>query len=379
MRIMLIALLMVMLAQGVRDARAADDVLGVLFAVGDIAECTTNPNEKFKSGEAIANLVKAEIEKARAEAQKPNLPVAVLALGDIAYDHGTPKAFECFDKHWSKLKSIMYPVPGNHEYDKKLETGEASDNGKNHAKPYFDYFTDEPGSERFRTTVKQNGDQAGFYFTNFPESAARPWRLIALNSNTNVGAQTVKLKAELKSTKDAGVRCVLAFSHAFFYSSGRHGHGHIGTGPLNAALKPEGSMAGVFHALHEGRASIHVAGHDHHYEQLGRASAKGLNKDKGKSAQAKDGVRSFVVGTGGTQLHSAAKKQKGADGTLKLANNYDRKWVFQEAYNIDGYGILKIELFDGFYKWQYVTEPSHSGTTVILKPMPENRDECNRP
>ena len=74
---------------------------------------------------------------------------------------------------------------------------------------------------------------------------------------------------------------------------------------------PESSMAGIFQALHEGGASLLISGHDHHFEQLGRANAKAKDADKGKSAHAKDGVRSFVVGTGGTQLHSRPLRKQG--------------------------------------------------------------------
>lgn len=358
-------------------AAATDGVLGVLFAVGDIAECAS-PGEKFKSGEAIAKLVQAEIDKAKMEAQDQNLPVAVLALGDIAYDSGEPKSFKCFDTYWRDLRNVLLPVPGNHEYEKKNEDGEADDNGKRHAKPFFDYFTDDAATgDRFKKTVKQNGDSAGYYFVNFPENADKPWRLVGLNSHHNIPEQVTKLKADLKATRDAGVRCVLAFSHAFFYSSGRHGHGLNGLGSWTEKLRPESVMSGVFQALYEGGASLLVSGHDHHYEQLGRANAKGLDKDYGKAAVKKDGVRSFIVGTGGTQLYSLPQRK--VDNKKIPGNDYARKWAFQEAYNLTGYGVLKIELYEGFYKWQYVPEPSQPGTTVIVKPLPENKDNCNRP
>jgi hypothetical protein len=350
--------------------------MAVLFAVGDIAECVGDPDDRLKSGEAIANLITAEIAKAKDAAGNPDLPVGVLALGDLAYDHGTPKSFSCFDMHWKSLRPVLYPVPGNHEYDKKLANGEASSAGTRHATPYFTYFTDEAGTRRFQDTVRQHGERAGYYFVNFPEGAAKPWRLIGLNSNTGIGDQVDKLKDDLKATRDAGVRCVLAFSHAFYYSSGRHGHGLNGLGNFNEKLVPGSSMAGVFQALYDGGASLLVAGHDHHFEQLGRAKPKGRNADKGKSAEAKDGVRSFIVGTGGTQLHALPTRKTGKKSIP--GNDYARKWTFQEVYNLTGYGVLKLELYDGFYKWAYVPEPSRPGELVVVKALAENRDDCNR-
>ena len=42
---------------------------------------------------------------------------AVLALGDIQYECGGYQAFlQSYDPTWGRVKSITYPVPGNHEY-----------------------------------------------------------------------------------------------------------------------------------------------------------------------------------------------------------------------------------------------------------------------
>ena len=136
-------------------------------------------------------------------------------------------------------------------------------------------------------------------------------------------------------------------------------------------------MERVFEALYVGGASLLVAGHDHHFEQLGRAKAKGRDADKGKSAEATNGVRSFVVGTGGTLLHAHPKRKISKNKSIP-GNDYARKWSFQEAFNLEGFGVLKIELYDGFYKWAFVHEPTRPGTMVVVKPLAENRDDCNR-
>src|SRR5262249_49485850 len=107
----------------------ADDPIGMLFAVGDIAECLTAADNKDltspdpkkrakaeegvsnKSGAATAALIKQEIEKAKA--QYPKIEVRVLALGDLAYDCGATKAFRCFQKTWGQFEAdkILLPVP----------------------------------------------------------------------------------------------------------------------------------------------------------------------------------------------------------------------------------------------------------------------------
>jgi hypothetical protein len=73
-----------------------------------------------------------------------------------------------------------------------------------------------------------------------------------------------------------------------------------------------------------------------------------------------DGVRSFIVGTGGTRLHN---------------NDYQKKWSFTEAYDLNRYGILKIVLFENSYQWEFITaSPSNTSIKVIKT---GNADSCN--
>jgi len=84
---------------------------------------------EIKSGRATAQLVIDEIRKSKA--QDPNYPVAVIALGDLAYDCGTAAAFQCFDASWGKIREHLkldaddrfLLVPGNHEYAPKRQVG----------------------------------------------------------------------------------------------------------------------------------------------------------------------------------------------------------------------------------------------------------------
>ena len=174
MRKLLFAGAAALLAQSLPVVAADEKPLGILFAVGDVAECTKDPNQKFKSGEAIAVSTTTQIKKAQHDI-RPDIPVAVLALGPRPDHRGTPEGFECFRKHWGgSLRDVLYPVPGNHEYDRKDSKGNASSKGTKHASPFFDHFTDAPGGNRFKDTVKQHGDSAGYYFVDFPETAAKP-------------------------------------------------------------------------------------------------------------------------------------------------------------------------------------------------------------
>ena len=85
-----------------------------LVGAGDIAECSPDNNAK-----ATAALL-------------DNIPGTVLALGDNAYPHGTPKQYaNCYDNYrlpdgsvfdanrtywWGKFKARTMPVLGNHDY-----------------------------------------------------------------------------------------------------------------------------------------------------------------------------------------------------------------------------------------------------------------------
>jgi hypothetical protein len=343
-------------------ARADENPIGILLAAGDIVTCVTN---KTKSGKATADLIKAEI--AKADALSPKVEVRVLALGDLVYEHGAKKGFdECFHKTWGQFKDKILPVPGNHDY----ETA--------HGAPYFKYF------EKTLQGLKAD-KQLGYYSVEFPPPKAPPenntsWQIIAFNSNDETGSDQTQVKwleSELIRTK--AKRCVLAFSHAFFYSSGRHGHAdkdkngkpQNGVIDLIKPLLPGKEMHDMFRLLHAHRASVLLAGHDHHFEQLGRANAEAKPADYGQAAMVPDGVRSFVVGTGGKRLHSEPKIGD------KLGNDYTYPWAFREAYDLQSYGILKIELLPTSYRWKFVsTDPS--STTMQGDAKNVTSDNCNR-
>jgi len=73
-------------------------------------------------------------------------------------------------------------------------------------------------------------------------------------------------------------------------------------------------------------------------------------------------VRSFVVGTGGTRLHG---------------NDYKRKWAFTEAYDLQSYGVLRIDLYSGSYSWEFLPTKENKASFQVLKEV--RRDDCNRP
>ena len=80
-------------------------LLGVLLAAGDIAWC------KEDGHKATAAILRAQM----ANATKNNVPVLVLALGDLAYPGGGQAELNCFHSSWGKavIEEPAVPVPGN--------------------------------------------------------------------------------------------------------------------------------------------------------------------------------------------------------------------------------------------------------------------------
>ena len=325
--------------------------IGMLLAVGDITTCSKDP---VRSGKATADLVAEQIRKAKE--RDPNLSIRVLVLGDLAYQCGASKAFKCFGTNWRQFDNEMLPVPGNHEYEGKR--GSAGNetcvrDGNTHARPYFRYFANNP--------LVKPADE--FYSVRFPNPETGPWLLVGLNPYAGRAPQ--KLKDHLQNAQNRPMRCVLAFAHYSLYSSGRHGHGQDGDPDLSAALQPEERIRETYRALLDAGASVLLAGHDHHYEQLGRATAEGQADDKGESARVADGVkeglRTFVVGTGGKRLYS---------------EKYEHNWVFREAYDLASHGILKIDLYSDSYPWEFVPINDNSASMTVIKNVAS--DTCNR-
>ena len=219
------------------------------------------------------------------------LPGSLAILGDIAYPDGTIGNFEsCFEPAWGPMRSRMHPTPGNHEY----ETPEAS--------AYFAWFgaaAGEPGQ--------------GWYSWDLGA-----WHLVALNSNCALvggcGAgspQLAWLEADLAAHPTA---CLLAYWHHPRYSSGRHG-----------SIEETDAL---WNALVGAGMDVALAGHDHTYERM-----------------VVDGVREFVVGTGGRSLYPFE----------------DEALPATEVRQDDTYGILRLDLGEGGYEWEFLP----AGPTVF--------------
>ena len=249
----------------------------VVVAAGDIADCFTEGDE------ATARLV-------------GGIEGTILTLGDNAYPDGSAENFaECYDSSWGKFKARTMPAPGNHEYETAGSSG------------YFDYFGDAAGDP-----------DKGYYSYDLGA-----WHLVALNSNCGVGEircgpgspQGRWLKEDL-AANDEGA-CTLAYFHHPLFTSGSYRPG----------IEP---VERLWEILYAGGVDVVLNGHDHNYQRFALQDPEGR-------ADPEDGIRQFVVGTGGRSHYQISHP---------IANT--------EVYNDDTFGVLDLSLHPRRYDWEFV-------------------------
>jgi hypothetical protein len=254
-----------------------------LLAVGDIGSCDGTADEWVAA-------VAAEL------ASTTDATIAL--LGDIVYPDGSTANFDaCFDPAWQPLLARLRPVPGNHEY----ETTDAA--------AYFAEFGE----------LNPGDPGEGWYSYRLGD-----WLILALNSNCEAiggcGPDSPQYRwlAEqlaLQIIADDG-RCTLAYWHHPRFSSGRHG-----SDPMSAPL---------WSLLADADAELVLSGHDHTYERFAPI----------------DGIRQFVVGTGGRSLYPFEGEP------LPLT----------EARADDTYGLLQLSLEPDGYAWRFVPATDVGGS-----------------
>jgi len=218
---------------------------------------------------------------------------AVLLVGDGQYDTGSLSAYRTYyDPKMGNgpgLKAITYPVPGNHEYKTPGAAG------------YFDYF----------------GTRAGERSKGYYSFVLGSWRLIAANSNcSHVGGcySSSPQGKFVRSNLGYGEKCELVFAHHPAFSDGSHGDSSAGKE--------------LFSATYHGHGELYVAGHEHNYQRFAPRRPDG-------TASA-SGVRSFVVGAGGSNLTGFATTKR---------SEYRQSWRF---------GALRLVLGSSGYRGQFI-------------------------
>ncbi|HVO58354.1 MAG TPA: metallophosphoesterase [Dongiaceae bacterium] len=252
----------------------------ILVGAGDIAGC-----ESLEGAEATAKLIE-------------QIPGAVFAAGDLAYEKGTAQEFrDCYGKTWGRFKDRTHPALGNHEYY------------SGSAQPYFDYW----------------GKQAGPVDKGYYSFDLGNWHIVALNTNCEAKGlggcaagsdQETWLRTDLAQHAKA---CIIAFGHHALYSSGlltKH------------AIHPE--VRDLWRDLYAAHADLILTGHEHSYERFAPQDPDGHRDDE-------NGIREISVGTGGRSHDPLGKA---------LPNS--------EVRNADSYGVIKLTLEPAKYKWEFI-------------------------
>lgn len=205
---------------------------------------------------------------ATARAAQALSPDRVLVLGDLQYPSGRYRAFRrSYAKSWGKLRSITWPVPGNHEYETRGARG------------YYRYFANrQPGSP-------------GWY-----RRALNGWQMYFLNSNcgkVDCAAQRAWLESEMAANPST---CSLVVTHHPRFSSGDHGN--------TARMRKFWQIAYRHHA------DVVLSGHDHDYERFAPMSPTG-------AVEATRGIQQFVSGGGGKNLYPRETTVPGSERFVK--------------------------------------------------------------
>ena len=269
----------------------------VLVGAGDIASCSND------SDEATTKLL-------------DGIPGTVFTAGDNAYDSGTYAEFKnCYDPTWGRHKARTKPTPGNHEY--------VSPSGKDQrGAGYFDYFNG------IGDLTGAAGDRGfGYYSYNLDS-----WHIIALNSeicgpddSTICDRADTQMRWLEQDLATSDTSCTLAYWHHPVFSSGSE-HGN------------DARMKTAFRILYDNGAEVVVSGHDHDYERFAPQRPDG-------TLDSSQGIRQFVVGTGGRSLRPF--------GTIQPNS---------QVRNADTFGVIKFTLHADSYDWEFVPEAGKSFT-----------------
>jgi len=223
----------------------------------------------------------------------------VFAAGDLAYEKGTYEEFEnCYQPTWGRFKKRTKPAPGNHEYNGSDALG------------YFRYW----------------GTQAGDPEKGYYSFELGSWHIIVLNTNCEtkpLGGCGEGSPEEIWLREDLAAHpgCLLAFGHSALFSSG-----------LSTKHSRHKELRPFWKDLYAAHADLILAGHEHSYERF-------APQDPDGNADPTQGIRQITVGTGG-RSHTF----------LGFAQDNS------EVRNSDTFGVLKLTLSAGEFKWEFVPE-----------------------
>lgn len=226
----------------------------------------------------------------------------VFTAGDNLADT-TASYQRCFAPHWGRHMARMHVTLGNRDYDRDASATDA-----------FDYF----------------GDRAGPRGLGYYSFEAGSWHVVVLNTSGFVdmsaaSAQVAWLRADLAAAASRngsgnGPQCTIALFHKRRFYQGDWGH--------NETIKP------IWDALYAAGVEVVVNGQDKFYERYRPLNPDGV-------ADPVNGIRQFIVGTGGRTLDAFAVSPMAEVPNLEVRDR-------------SVHGVLKLTLNDNSYNWEFI-------------------------
>jgi hypothetical protein len=288
----------------------------VLYAAGDVAQCDAAGDE------ATAALVQPAL--------AANANASVAMLGDGAYPTGELKWYQdCYGSasSWGQFKARTYPATGNHDY----EPPAPADGGG-----YFSYFNDAAAP------VTAAGAPPGVYSYDLGV-----WHVIVLNSTcgsaggSGVGGCNAQspmaawLRQDLARTQ---AKCMIAvWHHPRFYSAAKLPNL---TPTATDIASNDTKLNDIWDILQQGGVDIALSGHHHVYERMAKMDARADGTPGSGIPDPVNGMRQFVVGTGGGPYEQFIAGQTDPNSEKQVEKNW---------------GVLKLDLHSTTYDWNFLS------------------------
>jgi hypothetical protein len=242
---------------------------------------------------------------------------AVLPVGDLQYECGEPSAYQTvYDPSWGQFRSKSHPAAGDNDYGSATDV--CSTPG---ASGYFTYFEGAASPNQPDCTSACQG-----YYSY----ELGTWHVVVLNTNCGqpgvggcgaTSAQGRWLAADLAAHP---TQCILAYWHLPRWKQ-------------DGTLSSPSSYFAT--ALYNAGAEVVLSGNNHFY-------ARFAPQDPAGAADPANGIRQFIVGTGGKSLHG-------------LSSNPDPEVEVRQNAT---YGILELTLHPDGYSWRFVPEAGRTFT-----------------
>ena len=275
----------------------------ILLMAGDICKHDLGAPDYTANCKKTGDLVRSVI------AANPGTLVQTLGdnvnndTGQYAYD---TQYTDLYAPNWGSFLNVTHAVEGNHDTYPPSGTT-----------PYFAYFGAAAGPK-----------PGGYYSYNIGSS----WHVIALNAECSqaggCGTSSPQYKW-LQSDLAANTRqCVLAVWHQPRWTSGRH--------------PDDATYASWWSLLYQYKIDIVANGHNHNYERFNQINAS--------EQAASDGIREFIVGTGGAP----------SDNISYATSPLDPNEVVRTQ--VASYGVLKLTLSANSYSWNFLPAAGYTFT-----------------